>query len=291
MEMEPGLLKIYERPPMQNPRMIMGLTGWMDGGEVSTGTIECLIGARGARKIAEIDPEPFYILNFPGSMEISALFRPYVRYADGIMQKYQGPTNTFYADKDNHLIFFVGREPHMRWGDFAGCVFSMAEEFGVKAIYFVGSYAGLVPHTREPKIVAVVSDENLKEQLQQFKVKFSDYEGPSGISTYLLMLARERELNMTSLVAEIPAYIQGRNPKCIEAVTRRLAAMLHLEINLDDLRRLSDYYERRLIEVVNERQELAEHITKLEEHYDKEIFDTEMTDLKRFLLQQGIRLD
>jgi len=284
-------LKIYERPPLKNPKLVMGLTGWMDGGEVSTGTIECLLEALQGHKIAEMDPEPFYIMNFPGTMEISALFRPYVRYADGLLDKLQGPTNTVYVDKDHHLVFFIGREPHMHWAEYAAGIFSLVEEFNINGIYFVGSFAGLVPHTREPKIISVVSDEKLKEQLKDFKVKFSDYEGPAGISSYLLKIARERGISMTTLVAEIPAYIQGRNPKCIEAVTRRLAAMLQIEINLDSMRRLSDDFERRLTEAVQEREELAEHITKLEENYDKEFFDTEMPDLKRFLLQQGIRLD
>ena len=35
-------------------------------------------------------------------------------------------------------------------------------------------------------------------------------------------------LEMVSLVAEIPGYLQGRNPMCIEAVTRRLAKILRL---------------------------------------------------------------
>ena len=39
---------------------------------------------------------------------------------------------------------------------------------------------------------------------------------------------------MAALVAEIPAYVQGRNPKCIEAVTRRLAGILGLQVRLDE---------------------------------------------------------
>ena len=37
---------------------------------------------------------------------------------------------------------------------------------------------------------------------------------------------------MTSLVAEIPGYLQGRNPMSIEAVTRRLAKILQLPLDL-----------------------------------------------------------
>ena len=41
---------------------------------------------------------------------------------------------------------------------------------------------------------------------------------------------------MISLVAEIPSYLSGTNPYCIEAVTRRLAKMLNLRVDLDSLR-------------------------------------------------------
>ena len=44
---------------------------------------------------------------------------------------------------------------------------------------------------------------------------------------------------MVSLVAEIPGYLQGTNPLSIEAVTRRLAKILKLPLDLDSLRTAS----------------------------------------------------
>ena len=49
-------LKIYKRPKLRNPRLLLGLSGWMDGGEVSTGTMKCLIDKLGAVRFAEIVP-------------------------------------------------------------------------------------------------------------------------------------------------------------------------------------------------------------------------------------------
>ena len=96
---------------------------------------------------------------------------------------------------------------------------------------------------------------------------------------------------MASLVATIPAYVQGNNPTCIESVTRRMANILGLHIELDGMRSVSDEFEKKLSEVVQEQSELAGNICKLEENYDKEIFDSEMGDLKQWLKQQGVRLD
>ncbi|MHC4572142.1 MAG: hypothetical protein ACYS0C_08710 [Planctomycetota bacterium] len=87
------------------------------------------------------------------------------------------------------------------------------------------------------------------------------------------------------------SYVQGNNPKCVEAVIRRLAGILELQIELDDLRKISDEFEKRLSDIVQDQPELAGNVSKLEEDYDNEIFNSEMGDLKKWLEQKGIRLD
>jgi proteasome assembly chaperone (PAC2) family protein len=289
--MPPSQLEIHARPRMREARMVMGLSGWMDGGDVSTGTIECLVERLDAKRLAEIRPEDFYLYSFPGSMEISSLFRPYTKIENGLIVEYQPPTNVFHYDADSRLVLFEGKEPHVRWREFAECVFAVASEFGVERIYFLGSVAGVVPHTREPRISSSVSDKALKAELQSYGVRFSNYEGPASIVTYMTSSAAARGVGMATLVAEIPAYIQGRNPRCIEAVVRHIAAMLQLQVPLDDFRAVSDAFERRVNRIVEKRSELSQLIRKLESDYDSELFDTQMGDLKAWLHQQGIRLD
>lgn len=289
--MKAGKLKILARPKLDSPRVLLGFSGWMDGGDVSTGSIKWLIDKLGAEKIAEINPEGFYIYNLPGSMEISALFRPHTKIRAGFIKSYQTPENVFFCDEKNNLIMFLGKEPNLAWQEFAECIFSVCEQFGAREIYFIGSVAGLVPHTREPRMFCSVSDANIKAGFEKYQVKFTQYEGPSSIVTYLLTRAGEKGLSMASLVAEIPAYVQGYNPKCIETVLRWLCSVLGLQVHLDELRSVGDEFEKRLAEVVEKQPELAGSIQKLEEDYDNEIFDSEMGDLKKWLEQQGIRLD
>jgi proteasome assembly chaperone (PAC2) family protein len=284
-------LNIYKRPKLDNPRILLGFSGWMDGGEVSTGTLKCLIDKLEAQRLADIRPENFYIYNFPGSMEITALFRPYTRIKDGLIKSYEAPTNTFFCSEKDNLLLFLGKEPNLRWEEFADCIFSLCSDFSVKTIYFIGSVAGLVPHTREPRIFCSVSDEQLKETFRHYGVKFTDYEGPASIVTYMTANANKHGLSMASFITTIPVYVQGNNPKCIEAITRRLAGILGLQIDLDDLQSISDEFERKLTEIVQEQPELAGNIRKLEEDYDNEIFNNEMDDLKEWLEQQGIRVD
>jgi proteasome assembly chaperone (PAC2) family protein len=263
----------------------------MDGGEVSTGTVKCLIDKLDAQKFAEIEPTGFYIYSFPGSMEIAALFRPHTEIKNGIIEFYEIPANTFFYSEESNLILLLGKEPNLNWEEFAECIFSVCSEFGVEMIYFIGSVAGLVPHTREPRLFCSVSESGLRETFQHYGVKFTNYAGPASIVTYLTANCSKQNIKMVSLVAAIPAYVQGSNPKCIEAVTRRIAGMLELEIDFDDLITMSDEFEKKLDDVVQEQPELGSNIHKLEEDYDNEIFNNEMGDLKTWLEQQGIRVD
>lgn len=178
----------------------------------------------------------------------------------------------------------------MNWVDFADCIFAFCRQFNVKSVYLIGSVAGLVPHTRDPMLFCSVSDAQMKPRFEGYGIKFSDYEGPASITTYLTTRAKEHEVEVVSIVAAVPAYVQGANPKCIVAVTRRIAGMLGVHIDLEDLQATADDFEKRLTEVVQEEPELAENVTKLEQDYDNEIF-SEMGELKHWLHQKGIRLD
>jgi len=224
-------------------------------------------------------------------MEISSLFRPHCEILDGIVHTYEPPANRFRYDEANRLILFSGKEPNLAWEDFGDCLFRLGEAFRIRAVYFVGSYAGVLPHTRDPRLYACVSDPEMKAELEPHGFRFTDYEGPSHFSTYLTRAAADRGVKMATLVAEIPAYIQGTNPRCIEAVVRTLAGILGIQINTDDLRQTSDGFEAKVNEAIAEKADLAEMIHKMEAQYDSEMFETQMGDLKAWLEDRGIRLD
>ncbi|MEX0653086.1 MAG: PAC2 family protein [Phycisphaeraceae bacterium] len=272
-------------------RMILGFAGWMDGGDVSTGAAEWLIEQRGYEPIAEINPDEFFLMNFPGSMEVTAMFRPHAQVEAGMIKTYEPPSNTVYWSEADDLLVLMGNEPHMRWQAFADCLWQIMEQAGTRELYFAGSVAGVVPHTRDPRMRCSVSDESLKPRLEKLGMRFVDYEGPASFPTHLMHEAPDYGVQMTSLVTEIPAYIQGRNPKGIEAILRQFGTLMDLSFDLESLRDLGDHWEKRINEAVDERQDLAEHIRKLEEDYDHEVFDTQMGDLKDWLEQQGIQVD
>jgi len=85
--------------------------------------------------------------------------------------------------------------------------------------------------------------------------------------------AKSAGVEMVSLAAEIPGYLQGTNPLSIEAVTRRLAKILRLPLDLDSLRTASTQWELEISSAIEENEELAQEIRKLEEQYDNELLE------------------
>jgi proteasome assembly chaperone (PAC2) family protein len=272
----PAQLRLKPNPPqLNNATLLLALTGWMDGGDVSTGSVRAVMGRREVRQVARIEPDDFYIYNFPGSMEIAAMFRPHVKYEGGVVTAFDLPSNVFWADEAANLVFFVGKEPNLRWQAFADCIFSLANTVGVSRIIFMGSFGGSVPHTREPRLFGSVSDRRLRDLLAQHGLKASDYEGPGSFATMLLHEAKRHDVEMLSLVAEIPAYLEGTNPLSIEAISRRLARILGLPLDLASMRETSNEWESRVTEAVGKDQKLAATIRKLEEEYDNELIRQE----------------
>jgi proteasome assembly chaperone (PAC2) family protein len=264
-------LRFDSQPTLQDATLVLAFSGWMDGGDVSTGTVQRLKELLKARPFAEIDPEPFYIYNFPGSMEIASLFRPHIQIKDGLVQSVELPSNRFYVYEPSNLVLFLGREPHMHWRGFRDCLLKLTQQTGVRRIIFVGSFGGTVPHTREPRVYVTCSTPELLIRMRQYAVDRTGYEGPGSFTTYLMSQAPAAGIEMVSLVAEIPGYLQGTNPASIEAITRRLSKLLHLPLDLDTLRSASTKWELEVTSAVEQNEELAATVRKLEEQYDNEL--------------------
>lgn len=268
-------IKIDRIPDLQDATLVLAFSGWMDGGDVSTGTVERLVDLLEAERIAEIDYEPFYLFNFPGSMEVTAMFRPNISIADGLVESIEMPANEFFVNEEAKLVLFIGKEPNLRWRMFGDCIFHLAQQVGIRRIVFVGSFGGAIPHTREPRLYVVCSSQELLAEMQQYGVRRTGYDGPGSFVTYLMSQTPAVGLEMVSLVAEIPGYLQGSNPASIEAVTRRLAKIFHLPLDLASLRSVSTDWEIEVSTALEDNEELTEQIRKLEEDYDNDLLDQE----------------
>ena len=271
------LLQIDNPIRLESGTLVLAFYGWMDGGDASTGTVERLRKQLDAQPFARISGDPFYVYHVPGDMEVAVRTRPHIEIEEGLVKKIEMPTNIFYGHEPSNLALFVGREPNMQWETFGECIFKLASETGISRILFVGSFGGTVPHTREPRLYITASNEQVLAEMESYGMRRSGYEGPGSFTTYLMSQAPRVGLEMGSLVAEIPGYLNVTNPASIEAVTRRLAKLLDLPVKLDPLITETTRWEFEISKVVeeNENSELASQIRQWEEDYDNELLDRE----------------
>lgn len=283
--------------PLKNAKMFIGLSGWMDGGQVSTGVIEYLVEELGAWPAAEIDPSDYYIYSFPGSMEISGLIRPRVQIEDGLVSSIEEPTNVFHCCPDQNLVLLNGREPNMRWRNYAECILTVADEFNVRELYFVGSVSAFIPHTREPIFWSSTTEGALSALIERHGLSATNYEGPSSFGTYLLTLAKQRGLDMATVVTAIPGYFDGKNVRGIEATTQKLVDMTSTRIDLSKLKALSQEYLENADRFLAKNPELADRVRKMEALYDNELDpdvappDGENDDLREWFDSQDLKAD
>jgi proteasome assembly chaperone (PAC2) family protein len=265
------LLRFLDRPSLREATLVLAFDGWMDGGDVSTGTVQRLVDLLEARPIAEIEPESFYIYNFPGSMELAALFRPRIEIEDGLIKTIELPSATFFCHQAANLLLFLGKEPNLRWPVFADCVLEAVRALQVRRILFVGSFGGAVPHTREPRLHVTCSEAEMLAEIEPYALRRTAYEGPGSFASYLMTRMPEVGVRMATLAAEIPGYLQGPNPVCIEAVTRRLAKILRLPLDLAPLRTASTEWELAVTAAIEKDEEMAAKVREMEEAYDNDL--------------------
>lgn len=281
-------LTIFDEPPLASPRLVLGFSGWMDGGEVSTGAIAFLNDKLNARPFAEIEPEDFYLYAPPDGYEDALALRPTVILDEGLLEDFEEPVARFTHDAKNNLILFSGREPNLQWRRFSDCLFQVVERYGVEQIYFVGSVAGAVPHTRRPRMFGAITDPDLRNQMEQLGLRPSNYEGPASFVSFVMREAALRHVPMLGIVAEIPAYVEGHNARCIETAVRTLSEALDLTVDVSPLSMRADSFEKKLNDMVEQRDDLAAVVRRMEAEYDRVATDDHLDELGEWFRKQGI---
>lgn len=305
-------LIVHEWPQVESPVLIVGLTGWMDGGHASTGTLGWLRQRLDATRFAEIDPMDFYLFNFPVSsipisifleagravvapinpMELAAAFRPHAQISGGVVEEIAYPANDFWVagagegGASPSVIMFTGEEPHIRWGSWCDCIFGVCAELQVRDVFFVGSVASPVPHTRAPRIRASVSDPALKGRIAAAGLGFGDYEGPCSVTTALTYHAADVNLAWHNLVVEVPHYPfldMPTYPHSILAVAGALNRLVGLDLDLSDLEEASEVARGKLDALAAENSDFRALVAKLEEAYDQAISQDDEELLRRLI--------
>jgi predicted ATP-grasp superfamily ATP-dependent carboligase len=191
-------------------------------------------------------------------------------------------------------VLLLGFEPNLRWRTFTDEVVGLARDLGVELVVTLGALLADVPHTRPAPVTGSASDEKLVEELG---LTASRYEGPTGIVGVLHDACRREGVPSASLWAAVPHYASlAASPKAAIALCSRLSGLLGAPIDVSELERAAEAYERQVSEAVAQDDETESYVRELErrrdalgDELDVPSGDTLAAELTRFLREHEER--
>ena len=261
-------LALTRTPDLRAPYLLAGFGGWANGGEVSTEVVEFLQSNLATKPLGEIVSDGLYIYASP-----TLASRPATVIHQGLIESMRFPSNTLHSwqcpqDGEHDLILLEGVEPDLHWQEYVAAVLACAERFQVQRVYTIGGYLDHAPHTRTPRIAAVVTDAALRPELMAYDVKLTDYEGPTGIQSYLLAACQERGIEGVSLWGGTPTYIEGSYPHVAQAMLHLLRRMWRLSVDLQPIEEHAAELDGALHAQMDNHPDLADYVKRLEQAYD-----------------------
>ncbi|MCX6528365.1 MAG: PAC2 family protein [Actinobacteria bacterium] len=254
---------------MRNPVMISAFTGWNDAADAASTAVRTLIEAWSATPLAEINPEDF--TDFAST-------RPVVRLKDGVTRTIVWPTVTMWhaSTPGSDVILVLGPEPSLRWRLFTEQILSVASHFDASMMISLGALLADVPHNKPIQLIGTASDSNM---IERFDLQRSQYEGPTGILGVLLDACNEASLPSASLWAAVPAYAsQIPSPKAAAALISRAGEIIGTPAPIGLLQQAIETYERRVNQIVDEDEDLAAYVERLDSSGEGDYEDDEDED-------------
>ncbi len=282
-------VRIERLPTLRRPVLVAAFRGWNDGAQGASLAASYLAQAWGAERFGDVDPEEFY--DFQAT-------RPHVALVDGVTRRIEWPENAFYhaplPGDERDAVLLIGIEPNVRWRTFTGEVVALAQDLGVELLVTLGALLADVPHTRPAPVTGSATDPELVRELA---LAASRYEGPTGIVGVLHDACRTAGMPSASLWAAVPHYASlAASPKAALALCRRLADLVGASVELGDLERAADAYERQVSEAVAQDEDTEAYVRELErrrdalgEELDVPSGDALAAELTRFLREHEAR--
>jgi len=245
-----SLVKIWGTPAAEEIYVLAGWRQWADAGSISSGLPQYLIEERGAQPIGEIRRDGFYLFQTPGTHH---LLRPEIKLEEGHRVSLRKPSNDFFYTESNGkgLVIFLGEEPHLNIERYAAAFLDGVEALGARRVVAVSGVYGMMPYSRDREVSCIYSLPRLKEELKEYAVKFSNYEGGATVGACIADQAEARGIEFIDFYAFVPAYdftqftteIQGirieYDFRAWYEIMRRVNHMFGLGLDLSELERRS----------------------------------------------------
>jgi proteasome assembly chaperone (PAC2) family protein len=274
---------------LREPVLVAAFRGWNDAASGASNALTYLAGQMNATRVGHIDPEEFYDFQ---------VTRPMIDLSTPGEETLTWPEVGFYLARDpgapRDVVCLTAGEPSLRWRTFCELVLRAAGALGCRTVITLGSLLADVPHTRDVRLTALSSDDDLIDGLG---ARAPSYRGPTGIVGVLHHMAAERGLLAVSLWAPASHYAAGvSNAKASLALMRGVERVTGVRVDLSGLETASASFERQVTRAVDADPKLREMVDELERAAGEEqsfgpgplpTGDELAQELERFLRERG----
>jgi proteasome assembly chaperone (PAC2) family protein len=224
-----SVVKIYARPKLDSPNM---LAAWPGIGNVAMIVANYLKNKLGFKEL--------------GTLEASYFFDPIgVLVKDNVVEAPNFPQSQFYywknAGRKSDLILFIGDDqPVSKEYELANCVLDLGQRFQVKQVYTCAAAMTRIHHTEPPRVWGVATSQPGADDLRKYNLVQAANLQIAGLNGLLLGVAKERAINGTCLLGEVPLYAtRVQNPMAALAVMKVLTRILEIEVDMADLAKMA----------------------------------------------------
>lgn len=271
-------VQYFKQPELRNPLLIAAFAGWNDAADAATTAVKFLIERWKPTKLAEIDPEEFFVFTET---------RPLVQSNKGIQNTIIWPSNQFLSYSapypDHDILIYLGAEPQLKWKTFTKTFMDVCKGFNVSEALLLGAFLVDIPHSMDVPISGFSSSPELLERLRELDVRSSSYSGPTGMVGVLHDSLRNAGIPVSSLWAAAPHYLAATpNIKVTAALLTYMNIFLSFGLDLSDIQADAVRFEEQITALVARDPEASAYVRRLEEQasdlLDEEDEDEESED-------------
>ncbi|MFC1862234.1 PAC2 family protein, partial [Chloroflexota bacterium] len=198
-----GAFKLNEPlPKLKEPHALAILQPWVDVGSIGILTLAWLKTQLKGKELAR--------LTRPGDFFDFTRYRPTIYLKEGHRQVSVPNAHIDYSQQETEDDFILLHllEPHSHGEVYVESILRLLAKFGAKRYCLLGSMYDLVPHTRPLPITGRATGKETQQELDEWGVESSDYQGPTTITYLISQRAPDMGIETMSLIVHLPQYTQ-----------------------------------------------------------------------------------
>jgi len=254
------LYEVDDVPALDEPVLIVGLTGFVDAGNAARLACDHLLDRPDPKTVVSFDVDQ--LLDYRSR-------RPVMVFVEDHWESYDQPRLRLIAVSDatgRPFLLLTGPEPDLQWERFCAAVRGLVARFGVRLTVGLNSIPMAVPHTRPTGITAHATRRELiaghEPWLQRVRV-------PGSAANLLEYQLGQAGRDAMGFAVHVPHYLaQTDYPEAAETLLESVARATGLQLPTEELHSAAADVRVEIDQQVAQSDEVAAVVRALEQQYD-----------------------